>query len=293
MASNHGLFELPNPFDSSSGGRVLLLEPASAKAGELRAQLLEETYARPFIVDDGERRYLQFSAHLIQSAMKLCAPNDLDVRYTQKMMSFLLFHPRPRRIVLIGLGGGSLIKFCYHRLPATELTAVELNPDVIALRDAFLLPPDGPRLQVLEADGAEYLAEVEKGIDALMVDAFDRIGFAPTLANRAFFECAKNKLSGSGVLVVNLAGEKETYAGVIGDAMTVFDGQVIVVPVREDDNHLLLAFKEPGFSPNWRRLQTQAKLLRNKYGLDFPDFVDKMERAERLGLAEKAWSRGI
>jgi spermidine synthase len=59
---------------------------------------------------------------------------------------------------------------------------------VIAWRDTFMLPPDGPRLQVLQADGAEYLEAAEKGIDVLLVDAFDKTGFAPSLANREFFE---------------------------------------------------------------------------------------------------------
>ncbi|HTH40818.1 MAG TPA: fused MFS/spermidine synthase [Rhodocyclaceae bacterium] len=291
MPDVHPLFEMPNPFEGMTG-RVLLLEPPWTSVSELRAKLLDESYDRPFVTEDDERRYLHFSAHLIQSAMRLDEPNALDLRYTQKMMSFLLFNPRPRRIVLIGLGGGSLVKFCYHRLPSTHMTAVELSPDVIALREAFLVPPDDERLAVLEADGALFLEQVEKGVDTLLVDAFDRIGFAPSLANREFFERAHAKLSGSGVLVINLAGEKETYAGLIGEAMAVFDDQVIVVPVREDDNHLLLAFKEPGFEPNWRRLQAQAKVLRSKYGLDFPDFVEKLERSARLELAQREAERG-
>lgn len=295
MSALFSLFEMPSPFDEH-GSTVLLLEPPTSKTGELRARLLDESYGRPFVVDDGERRYLQFSAHLIQSAMRLKEPNALDLRYTQKMMSFLLFLPRPRRILLIGLGGGSLVKYCRTRLPATHITAVELDPDVIALRDAFLLPPDDEHLQVLQADGAAYLAQVDKGLDVLLVDAFDKIGFAPTLANKAFFEQAKAKLSGSGVLVVNLAGEAETYAGVVGQAAEVFDDRVIVFPVREDDNHVMLAFKDstidPGASLNWRRLQTLAKSLRSKFGLDFPAFVDKMERAVRLGSALREGSRG-
>ena len=142
--------------------------------------------------------------------MRLDAPNALEVRYTRKMMSCLLFQPRPRRIVLIGLGGGSLVKFCHTRLPATQLVVLENNPDVIALRHAFRVPPDGPNLQVIEADGAAYLAQAEKGIDVLLVDAFDKSGFAPSLANQEFFEHAKTRLAGSGVLVVNLAGKRRT-----------------------------------------------------------------------------------
>lgn len=284
-------FEMPSPFDAAAG-RLLLLEPPWANAGALRAQLLDESYPRPFVVDDGERRHLFFNIRLMQSAMRLAAPNALEFRYTRKMMAFLLFNPRPKRIVLIGLGGGSLVKFCHHRLPAARLTAVELDPDVIAWREAFLLPPDGPRLQVLQGDGAAYLAAAEKGIDVLLVDAFDDTGVAPGLASREFLETACAGLSGSGQLVMNLAGDKERYAGLIGAAMDVFGRRVIVVPVKEDGNHILLAFKDPGFAPNWRRLQAQAKELRSRFDLDFPAFAQRIERAEKLGVAEREAMRG-
>jgi spermidine synthase len=280
------LYEMPSPFEVETG-TVLMHEPSWAREGELRAQLLDETYPKPFVIDDGKSRFLYFNVRLMQSEMSLKAPHDLAIRYTQKMMAFLLFQPRPKRLVLIGLGGGSLIKFCYYRLPGTQLTAVELDPNVIAFRDTFLLPPDDSRLQVLEADGAEFLENTEKGIDALLVDAFDKTGFAPSLANREFFDNAYAKLSGNGVLVINLAGEKETYAGLIGEAMHVFDDQVIVISVPDDGNHVLYAFKERHFEPRWRWLHNYAKELRAKFGLDFPAFVQKMERSTKLGLARR------
>ena len=277
---------MPSPFEVETG-TVLMHEPSWAKEGELRAQLLDESYPKPFVIDDGQSRFLYFNVRLMQSEMSLKAPNDLAIRYTQKMMAFLLFQPRPKRIVLIGLGGGSLIKFCYQRMPGTQLTAVELDPNVIAFRDTFLMPPDDSRLQVLEADGAQFLETTEKGIDALLVDAFDKTGFAPSLANREFFDNAFAKLSGNGVLVINLAGEKETYAGLIGEAMHVFDDQVIVISVPDDGNHVLYAFKERHFEPRWRWLHNYAKELRAKFGLDFPAFVQKMERSTKLGLARR------
>ncbi|MBS1158740.1 MAG: spermidine synthase-like protein [Proteobacteria bacterium] len=277
---------MPSPFEVETG-TVLMHEPPWAREGELRAQLLDESYPKPFVIDDGKSRFLYFNVRLMQSEMSLKAPNDLAIRYTQKMMAFLLFQPRPKRIVLIGLGGGSLIKFCYYRLPGTQLTAIELDPEVIAFRDSFLLPPDDARLQVLQADGAEYLEKTEKGIDVLLVDAFDKTGFAPSLANREFFENAFTKLSGNGVMVINLAGEKETYAGLIGEAMHVFDDQVIVISVPDDGNHVLYAFKEHYFEPRWRWLHNYAKELRAKFSLDFPAFVQKMERSTKLGLARR------
>ncbi len=280
------LYELPSPFEVETG-TVLLHEPSWARAGELRAQLLDESYPKPFVIDDGKSRFLYFNVRLMQSEMSLKAPNDLAIRYTQKMMAFLLFQPRPKRIALIGLGGGSLVKFCYHRMPGTHMTAVELNPEVIAFRDTFLVPPDNERLRIINGDGAAFLETTDKGLDVLLVDAFDKTGFAPSLANREFFENAYAKLAGNGVLVINLAGEKESYAGLIGEAMHVFDDQVIVISVPDDGNHVLYAFKETYFEPRWRWLHNYAKELRAKFGLDFPAFVQKMERSSKLGLARR------
>jgi len=285
------LYELPSPFEVETG-TVLLHEPSWARAGELRARLLDESYPKPFVIDDGKSRFLYFNVRLMQSEMSLKAPNDLAIRYTQKMMAFLLFQPRPKRIALIGLGGGSLVKFCYHRMPGTHMTAIELDPEVIAFRETFLVPPDNERLQIVNGDGADYLENAEKGLDVLLVDAFDRTGFAPGLATRGFFENAYAKLAGNGVLVINLAGEKESYAGLIGEVMHVFDDQVIVISVPDDGNHVLYAFKEHYFAPRWRWLHNYAKELRAKFGLDFPAFVQKMERSSKLGLARREAIRG-
>lgn len=275
---------MPSPFEIEAGS-VLLQEPLWSREGVLRAQLLDESYPKPFVIDDGQRRYLYFNVRLMQSAMRLAAPNELDLRYTQAMMAFLLFLPRPKRVLLIGLGGGSIVKFCLSQLSGCSVTAVELNPAVIAWREAFLLPPDGDRLSIIEADGAAYLEEMSGLTDVLMIDAFDETGFAPALASRAFFERAFCRLQDHGVLVVNLAGERESYEGLIAEVRHVFDEQVILMAVPEDGNHILFAFKERAFEPRWRWLNNHAKELRARHRLDFPAFVQKLERSFRQGLA--------
>lgn len=286
MSGHAHWFEMPSPF-AAEPGTLLMLEPAWADADALQAQLLDESYPRPFVIEDGERRQLFFSLRLTQSAMRIHAPNELELSYTQKMMAFLLFKPRPRRIALIGLGGGSLLKFCFHRLPAAQITAVELDPDVIAWRDVFCIPPDGPRLQILQGDGVEFLTRPENGMDVLLVDAFDQTGVAPSLASEAFFDAVRARLSGDGVLVVNLAGDKSGYAGLVSAALDAFDERVIVFHDPEDGNHILLAFAKRDFEPRWRWVHNQARELRSKYGLDFPAFAQHIERAARQELAAR------
>ena len=83
---------------------------------------------------------MHFTSLATQSAMLFSDPDALIAQYTRKMMSFLLFNPNPEHIVMIGLGGGSLAKFCYRHLPRSQITVVEINADVIALREEFCIP---------------------------------------------------------------------------------------------------------------------------------------------------------
>lgn len=279
-------FALHSPFDGHPG-MLYLHEPPGTPQGQLRARLLDESYPRPFVLDDGECRYLYFSIRLMQSAMRRKAPDALELRYTQEMMACLLFKPKPGRLLQIGLGGGSLVKFCHRRLPGTRVLAVEIDPDVVAFRDLFEVPLDDERLAIVCGDGGAFLAAADKGIDFILVDAFDREGYAPGLTDREFFETALDRLSGGGVLVVNLAGDPASYAGLVGRVMEVFDDRVIVVPVPEDGNHVLFAFRDPAFDPRWRQLAGRAKELKARFGLDFPRFVERLERASKQGVARR------
>ena len=70
------------------------------------------------------------------------------------------------------LGGGSLAKYCYRHLPGATIDAVEINPDVIALRDVFRIPVDDGRFTVVCADGADHLGRADVRTDVILHDAF-------------------------------------------------------------------------------------------------------------------------
>ena len=96
--------------------------------------------AVPFVRKGLTSQSLYFSIEEVQSRMQLQHPDALDLRYTRTMMGFLRFLPAPEAIAMIGLGGGSLAKFCHRHLPKARIDVAELNPHVIALRDAFGSP---------------------------------------------------------------------------------------------------------------------------------------------------------
>ncbi len=246
---------------------------------------MQDTDDKPFVLDNGQIRYLYFSFDFIQSAMRISDPDALDLRYTQKMMAFLLFTPNPTHVAVLGLGGGSIVKFCYRRLPQARVTAVEINPHVVALRDDFCIPRDDARLQVLCGDGAAFVAGHAGGFDALLVDAYDREGLAAGLSGRAFFEAALRSLAPGGVLVVNLAGRREGLAPSVSSIIDVFESRVIAVQVRKDEHHILFAFRDASNFPDWDAVGARAPGLRREYGLDFPTFARKLEQSARAQLA--------
>ena len=153
---------------------------------ELAKRAWRDELGRPYIFDTLFERRMHFTNEATQSAMLFSDPDALISQYTRKMMAFLLFNPNPQRIVMIGLGGGSLAKFCYRHLPRSHITVVEINEDVIALRDEFCIPKDDGRFRVVHDDGARYVERLEEQMDVLLIDAFDADGIALSLANSDF-----------------------------------------------------------------------------------------------------------
>ena len=212
------------------------------------AEPASPTALPPALVTDSRGvRTLHFPGSDIQSRMQLDDPDALDLDYTRTMMGFLLFVPDPRRILMVGLGGGSLAKFCHQHLPQARITAVEINPQVIALRDDFLVPPDGPRFEVVQDDGARAVRRAT-GVQVLLVDGFDETGMPEGLASQRFFDDCHQALAPGGLLVVNLHMGDVRYSSLLDRLRRSFEGAVLVVEDDEQSNCIAFASQSQPFS---------------------------------------------
>lgn len=238
--------------------------------------LLGGTYDKPFVVDSGQWRSLHFDLEAAQSVMDLGHPDKLSLAYTRKMMAFLLFNRAPARILLLGLGGGSLAKFCYRRLPRTAVTTVEMNPDVIALREVFRIPADDDRFRVICEDGAAYVARLKRSKDVILADACNRAGIAPELDSIGFYQDAHRCLSREGVFVTNMCGDVNDCVAHFVKIRTVFGNEFLTLQVRPDGNVIVLAFKESRPEIDWKQLRTTAVELKVRFGLDFPTYLRRI-----------------
>ncbi|CAM3679051.1 transferase [Roseateles saccharophilus] len=222
-------------------------------------------FVKPFVYETLGTKALHFSICEIQSRMQIQRPHALDLDYTRTMMAFLLFVPPPGLMGMIGLGGGSLAKFCHHYLPDTRIKVVEINPHVIALREQFKVPPDDERLQVRRGDGADFVRDTRDRLDVLLVDGFDHDGQPPELCSQAFYDDCRAALRADGMLVVNLHTAHPEFALHVARIERAFDGDALFVGDGECSNTIAFAGKglgagqpRPGVLRKPRPLDRQA-----------------------------------
>ncbi len=195
----------------------------------------------PFVLQDGRSRSLHFTAGELQSRMRLEAPDALEVDYTRTMMGFLLLNNQPHHIAMIGMGGGSLLKFCHRHLPGTRLTVVENNPAVVALRHTFAIPDDDARLSVLTACGAAWVQQTADPADVLLVDGFDAQGQPEALCSTAFYRDCQRALAPEGVMVVNLHADHPAHIQHLQHICHAFQGNVMQAMASEKCNVIVFA----------------------------------------------------
>lgn len=204
-------------------------------------------HVRPFVYDTLHSKALHFTICEVQSSMRLRDPDALDLEYTRMMMGFLLFMAEPQNITMIGLGGGSLAKFCYRHLPQTRILVVEINPHVIALRDEFHIPSDDDRFSVVRADGAQYVRTSTSPCDILMVDGYDSEGLPPRLCSQRFYDDGCALMRPGGIMVVNLQYSHEHYAIHLDRIRRSFGDSVLVAGDKDGCNSIVFARKGLGF----------------------------------------------
>ena len=204
----------------------------------------EQTHVKPFLHETRKMKSLHFSIAEVQSCMDMKQPDSLELAYTRTMMGFLLFHPMPLRIGMIGLGGGSLAKFCYRPLPLADISVLEINPHVIALRDDFSVPADDGRFRVIRADGARYVRAHEGVFDVLLVDGYDYDGLPGELSSKRFYDDVSDCLRPSGVMAANIHLGNAEFPLLVARVGRSFNGAALAVKEHESGNAVVFARKD-------------------------------------------------
>jgi len=236
-------------------------------ASEISLSANDDPLPVPVVSQESGVLTLHFGSGYIQSQMVVDEPDFLALAYTRTMMAFEMFMPMPREAALIGLGGGSIAKWCYLHHPDTKLTVVEINPHVIAVRDAFQIPQDDQRFRILCEDGAKFVGSTATRFDVLLVDCFTEKYPPRELCSQGFYDNCNKALAEVGLMVVNLC--VKNHRRILSRIRKSFGGQILL-STDNDGNTVVFACKGQSLWPkNEDASSFRMKLRRfeRKYGL--------------------------
>ena len=219
--------------------------PGKEKAAIAPKPARKPKFAPVTLSEEDGVRFLHFGTEWVQGAMRIRKPDWPELEYAQQMMAWMLFNDTPQHVVQLGLGTGALTKFCYRQFPQTLVTAVELNPSVIAICNSmFKLPAQDERLSVLEMDALDFVTDEARhgSIDALQVDLYDATARGPVLDTPEFYAACAACLKEDGIMTVNLFGEHPSYKKNLKAMQYAFD-QVVCLPHVHEGNVIAIAFK--------------------------------------------------
>lgn len=197
------------------------------------------------------------------------------IDYTRQMMGFLLFNAAPGAIEIIGLGGGSLAKYCYKYLPNTLITAVEIDPEIIAVGEQFFMPPEGDRFEIICDDGAEFVRRDTRNCDILLVDGFDKDGQPAQLCSLEFYRDCHSRLHPGGVFVVNLCDDLWKHRAILSRIRECF-GPTIDLPAKIGMNRVIFAFKDKRPCLNPTEIEKIARDLDQVHPISFSSLASEV-----------------
>jgi spermidine synthase len=213
--------------------------------------------------------------------MALANPDHIELPYLRAMLVGLVFVPAPARILILGLGGGSLPRFLLQHYPDTVIEVVESRAAMVDVaRDYFGLS-DCAGLNIRIADGGEYLqqclTEGQCRYDLVLVDVFDDQGLAPMVMRHDFFAALASLVNVGGVAAVNLwSGHEESFRAVMRLLKLYFPNGAYSLPVMGRGNVVGIGLEATLGPPRSKVCHAQAQSLERRMGIEFSRLIQRL-----------------
>lgn len=161
-----------------------------------------------FVRDNGDEA--------LESQVDLEKPHELHIPYVQFMFMNYLIRPKPEKVLIVGLGGGSMVHFIRRHDPEVQIDAIEIDPAVVEIAKKYFAVRAEDKVKLLTEDGLKYLEGTEAKYDVIYMDAFlkpsadtDKTGAPLKSRTLAFYEKVQTRLNPSGLVVFNLNPHKD------------------------------------------------------------------------------------
>lgn len=251
---------------------------APALAGE--AVLHEKKSAFGTIVvteeSDGTRslRFERYGAR--QSAVKPGDPDHLVLPYSQVALAGLALCGDPRRILVVGLGGGTLAGFLHRHYPAAEIDAVDIDPEVVSVAKQYFGFREDHRLRAHVADGRRFIENAREPYDLIFLDAFGADSVPAHLTTREFLQAVRRITTPGGVVVGNLWFRQfnKLFDSMVHTYRQVFD-ELAVLHVVGTGNRILIALPRKGLDRTEFARRAREVSSARGFRFDMGELVEK------------------
>jgi len=207
-------------------------------------------FSRIRVRRDGDVRALTFvrdnGQEAVQSRVNLAEPHTLMSPYAHAMFATYLYQPHPRRVLIVGLGGGAMVRFLTHHEPQLHIDAVEIDPAVVRLAEEYFGVRSGGNVRIHTADVVAFVESTAERYDLILMDAFlrpssdtDATGVPTGLKTLAFLDRLKQALAPGGVVAFNV-NEHASMADDIAAVAAAF-GHAAVYRSPPSDNKVVIA----------------------------------------------------
>ena len=272
-------FDLNNPILALTmifAGMAILL--AFGVSDRARLEVDEKSdYSQVRIRRQGDVRTLLFvrdsGKEIVESRLSLDAPHVLMLPYSRVMFASYLFNPQPKRVLIVGLGGGAMVHFLKHYEPKLHVDVVEIDPLIVRLADKYFDMRSDGSVNIILTDGFDYLQNTAEHYDVIYMDAFlqpsadtDSTGVPHRLKTIEFYESIQDKLDPHGVVVFNLNAHADTEE----DISTIKSAFLQTIVFRcAGSTNLVAVASMASTSPDYSELQTRAVQLDKRFNASF------------------------
>ena len=225
---------------------AVALAPVPAEAASKIVYNKKSLYRNIMVSDEGDRFCMTFrmqsgAVHALQSCMYKADHDRLVFEYSRAVMAGLLAVPAPKRILVLGLGGGSIPRVYRRLYPNVPIDVVDIDEAVVQTAEQWFDFKAGGNVAIHVKDGRQFVKQA--GVfgqkwDLIVLDAFNGDYIPEHMMTKEFLEECKSILVPNGTLVANTfsssqlyASESATYAAVFGRFVNLKheDGNRIII----------------------------------------------------------------
>ena len=192
------------------------------------------------------RLELRSGNNALQSVIDLDRPSRLVMKNLCYLIAVLLFIPPPRRILMLGTAAGSLLHFLRQHYPKCEITALDIDLEMIEeFKSRGLLPAADARLSYVFDDASHYIEHCQQRYDLILVDIFDGNQSPDWLLQKPVNHRLNQLLEDQGAIACNLLIESEhLFNRYYRDIRLIYKQQTLCVAVEGLENTIVYGLKQ-------------------------------------------------